>query len=66
MMDFSGGHGFLSIRPATLKDRKRKSHDFTVITAAMDTVTLAAAITALAAIKAGPCFLKWGYNKVIG
>jgi hypothetical protein len=32
--------------------------DFTALTAAMD--------TAIAAIKVGPGFLKWGYNKVIG
>lgn len=40
--------------------------DFTALIAAMDTATLAAALTAVAAVKVGPGFLKWGYNKVIG
>lgn len=40
--------------------------DFTALIAAMDVTTLAAALTAVAAVKVGPGFIKWGYNKVIG
>lgn len=40
--------------------------DFTALITAMDTTVLAAALTSVAAIKVGPGFLRWGYNKVIG
>ncbi len=40
--------------------------DMTGITGAVDVTTVLAAITALAAIKVGPSFAKWAYNKVIG
>tara|TARA_Y100001936_G_C15966135_1_gene608430 strand:+ start:128 stop:310 length:183 start_codon:yes stop_codon:yes gene_type:complete len=40
--------------------------DFTAITNAIDTTTIGAAITAIAALKIAPGVAKWGYNKVIG
>ncbi|WP_444925108.1 hypothetical protein ACJJH9_09840 [Microbulbifer sp. DLAB2-AF] len=40
--------------------------DFTAITNAIDSSTVVAAITAIAAVKISPGVAKWGYNKVIG
>lgn len=40
--------------------------DFTALTAAVDTTTLMAALTAIAAVKVLPGVAKWGYGKVIG
>lgn len=39
--------------------------DFTSVTAAVDSTTVVAALTAVAALKMGPGVAKWGYNKVI-
>ncbi|WP_288058802.1 hypothetical protein [Methylobacter sp.] len=40
--------------------------DFTGLTAAVDSTTIVAALTAIAAVKMAPGVAKWGYNKVIG
>lgn len=40
--------------------------DFTALTAVADSTTIIAAITAMAAIKFGPRFVRWGYNQAIG
>jgi hypothetical protein len=40
--------------------------DFTTLVAAVDTTTLLAGITSLAALKMSPGVAKWGYSKVIG
>jgi hypothetical protein len=40
--------------------------DFTTLTAAVDSTTIVAGLTALAAVKMAPGVAKWGYNKVIG
>jgi len=40
--------------------------DFTGVTGAVDSTTIVAAITAIAAIKMLPGVAKWGFNKVIG
>ncbi|MEQ3529223.1 MULTISPECIES: hypothetical protein [unclassified Pseudoalteromonas] len=40
--------------------------DFSGITGAVDSATIVAAITAIAAVKIAPGVAKWGYNKVIG
>jgi hypothetical protein len=39
--------------------------DFSTLTAAVDSTTIVAGITALAAVKMAPGVAKWGYNKVI-
>ncbi|MDD4979598.1 MAG: hypothetical protein PHI29_13310 [Gallionella sp.] len=38
--------------------------DFTAITAAINTTTILAGIAAVAAIKVGPPFARWGYAQV--
>ena len=40
--------------------------DFSTLTAAVDSTTIVAGLTALAAVKIAPGVAKWGYNKVIG
>ncbi|WP_282435187.1 MULTISPECIES: hypothetical protein [Pseudoalteromonas] len=40
--------------------------DFSTITAAIDSTTVVAGITACAAIKLAPGVARWGYNQVIG
>jgi|TARA_R110001583_G_scaffold62231_4_gene183292 hypothetical protein len=40
--------------------------DFSTLTAAVDSTTIVAGLTALAAVKMAPGVAKWGYNKVIG
>lgn len=40
--------------------------DFAPLVAAVDTATIVAGITALAALKMLPGVTRWGYNKVIG
>lgn len=40
--------------------------DFTQVTAAVDSTTIVAALTAVAAVKIAPGVARWGYNKVIG
>jgi len=40
--------------------------DFTGVTTAIDSTTIVAAITAIAAVKILPGVAKWGFNKVIG
>ncbi|WP_275446837.1 hypothetical protein [Pseudoalteromonas sp. McH1-42] len=40
--------------------------DFSSVTSAVDSTTIVAAITAIAAIKILPGVARWGYNQVIG